>query len=52
MERLIDFYCNIDRAETRSRSRGARGVMSGRTVEQGTMGFGESQIGYLANESD
>jgi hypothetical protein len=50
MERLSDFYCNIDRAETMSRSRGARGVMLGRMVKQGTMG--ESQIGYLANESD
>jgi hypothetical protein len=52
MERLSDFCCNIDRAETMSRSRGARGVMLGRMVKQSTMGFGESQIGYLANESD
>jgi hypothetical protein len=45
MERSSNFYCQVDRAETMSGPRGARGVMPNRIGQQSTMAYGESQIG-------
>ena len=50
MERMSSTSYRTNRAETIEYDGTARGVVLARTSAQNTMGHGESQIGYLANE--
>jgi len=49
MERMSSIYCKRNRAETINEARTARRLVLARLAVKGTMGRGESQIGYLAN---
>lgn len=49
MDRMSSSYCKKNRAETINEARTARRLVLARLTVEGTMGQGESQIGYLTN---
>ena len=50
MERMSSNYSRINRAETINEILTARRLVLARLTVESTMGHGESQIGYLAND--
>lgn len=49
MDRMSSSYCKRNRAETINEARTARRLVLARLTVEGTMGQGESQIGYVTN---
>ena len=49
MDRMSSSYCKRNRAETINEARTARRLVLARLTVEGTMGQGESQIGYISS---